>query len=148
MGLDAYVHITSPIRRLVDLLNQIILCKSVGIVTSLSVGAETFVMEWLSEMDYINSTMKSIRKVQIDCELLTRCVNTPEIMDIPHMGIVIDKGKKTETVYSYTVYIEDIKMMSRISTEVDYALYTKVNCKLYLFQDEDKVRNKIRTVIL
>jgi hypothetical protein len=69
-------------------------------------------------------------------------------MDIPHMGIVIDKSKKTETVYSYTVYIEDIKMMSRISTEVDYALYTKVHCKLYLFQDEDKVRNKIRTVIL
>jgi exoribonuclease R len=148
MGLDAYVHITSPIRRLVDLLNQIILCKSVGIVTSLSVGAETFVMEWLSEMDYINYRMKSIRKVQIDCELLTRCVNTPEIMDIPHMGIVIDKGKQTDTLYSYTVYIEDIKMMSRVSTEVDYALYTKVNCKLYLFQDEDKVRNKIRTVIL
>jgi hypothetical protein len=75
-------------------------------------------------------------------------VNTPEIMDIPHMGIVIDKGKQTDTLYSYTVYIEDIKMMSRVSTEVDYALYTKVNCKLYLFQDEDKVRNKIRTVIL
>ena len=92
--------------------------------------------------------MKSIRKVQTDCELLTKCVSSPEIMEDIHQGILFDKNQKTDTQFTYMVYMEDLKMLSRITTETNYALYTKVICKLYLFQDEDKVRNKIRTVVL
>ena len=148
MGIDAYVHITSPIRRLVDLLNQMILSKSAGIVRSLSSAATGFLTEWMGELDYINSTSKSIRKVQMDCELLTKCINSPEIMDSVHDGIVIEKTGTATTIFAYMVYIEQLKMMTRVKTDADYSLYSKVSCKLYLFQDEDKVRNKIRTAIL
>jgi len=148
MGIDAYVHITSPIRRIVDLINQMILLKTNGIVQTFSPDASTFLDEWLHKIEYINTTVKSIRKVQTDCELLTKCVSSPEIMENLHTGILFDKNKKTDTLFAYMVYMEDIKILARISSDIDYALYTKVNCKLYLFQDEDKVRNKIRTVIL
>lgn len=148
MGIDAYVHITSPIRRLVDLLNQMILCEATGIVTSLSGPANIFLIEWLKETEYINSTSNSIRKVQIDCELLTKCTSYPDLMDKSHDGIVIDKNKITEKLFSYMVYIEPLKMMTRVKTETDYLLHSNVLCKLYLFQEEDKVINKIRTVIL
>lgn len=148
MGIDAYVHITSPIRRIVDLINQMILLKTNGIVQTFSPDASTFLDQWLHKIDYINTTVKSIRKVQTDCELLTKCVSSPEIMENLHAGILFDKNKKTDTQFTYMVYMEDIKMLARIISENDYALYTKVNCKLYLFQDEDKVRNKIRTVLL
>ena len=148
MGIDAYVHITSPIRRIVDLINQMILLKTNGIVQTFSPDASAFVANWLDKIDYINSTMKSIRKVQTDCELLTLCVSSPEIMENIHTGILFDKNKKTDTLFTYMVYMEDIKMLTRITSDIDCALYTKVNCKLYLFQDEDKVRNKIRTVLL
>jgi len=148
MGIDAYVHITSPIRRIVDLINQMILLKTNGIVQTFSPYASAFLANWLDKIDYINSTMKSIRKVQTDCELLTLCVSSPEIMENIHTGILFDKNKKTDTLFTYMVYMEDIKMLTRITSDIDCALYTKVNCKLYLFQDEDKVRNKIRTVLL
>lgn len=148
MGINAYVHITSPIRRIVDLINQMILLKTNGIVQTFSTEASAFVIDWLHKIDYINTTVKSIRKVQTDCELLTKCVSSPEIMEDIHQGILFDKNIKTDTQFTYMVYMEDIKMLARITTETNYALYTKVNCKLYLFQDEDKVRNKIRTVIL
>lgn len=148
MGIDAYVHITSPIRRIVDLINQMILLKTNGIVQTFSADASAFVANWLHKIDYINSTMKSIRKVQTDCELLTLCVSSPEVMENIHAGILFDKNKKTDTQFTYMVYMEDIKMLTRVTTDIDYALYATVNCKLYLFQDEDKVRNKIRTVIL
>lgn len=148
MGIDAYVHITSPIRRIVDLINQMILLKTNGIVQTFSPDASTFLDQWLHKIEYINTTVKSIRKVQTDCELLTKCVSSPEIMENLHTGILFDKNKKTDTLFAYMVYMEDIKMLARITTDIDYAIYTKVNCKLYLFQDEDKVRNKIRTVIL
>jgi exoribonuclease R len=148
MGIDAYVHITSPIRRLVDLLNQIVLSKSAGIVCTLSPAATGFLTEWMGELDYINSTSKSIRKVQMDCELLTKCTNSPEIMDSIHDGIVIEKTGTAANLFSYMVYIEKLKTTTRVKTETDYSLYSKVSCKLYLFQDEDKVRNKIRTTIL
>jgi len=148
MGIDAYVHITSPIRRLVDLLNQMILCQATGIVTSLSDHANQFLIEWLKEIEYINSTSKSIRKVQMDCELLTKCTSYPELMDKSHDGIVIDKDRINEKLFSYMVYIEPLKMMTRVKTETDYVLHSNVSCKLYLFQEEDKVINKIRTVIL
>jgi exoribonuclease R len=148
MGIDAYVHITSPIRRLVDLLNQMVLSKSAGIVCALSPAATGFLTEWMGELDYINSTSKSIRKVQMDCELLTKCTNSPEIMDSIHYGIVIEKTGTATNLFSYMVYIEKLKTTTRVKTETDYSLYSKVSCKLYLFQDEDKVRNKIRTTIL
>jgi len=148
MGISAYVHITSPIRRIVDLLNQIILLKSLGLITTLSPDAHTFMHKWLDQIGFINSTMKNIRKVQTDCELLTKCVTTPEIMEVVHSGIVIDKTHKSDTMISYTIYIENIKMFARVTCETLYDLYSSVECKLYLFQDEDKVRNKIRTEVL
>ncbi len=92
--------------------------------------------------------MKNIRKVQTDCELLTKCVTMPEIMDHTHNGIIIDKTMKPDTTVSYTIYIESIKMFARVTSDTIYDLYSSVQCKLYLFQDEDKVRNKIRTEIL
>jgi hypothetical protein len=125
-----------------------ILSKSAGIVRILSPAATGFLTEWTGELDYINSTSKSIRKVQMDCELLTKCTNSPEIMDGVYEGIVIEKTGTATNLFSYMVYIEQLKTTTRVKTETDYILHSKVSCKLYLFQDEDKVRNKIRTTIL
>ena len=73
LELDSYVHITSPIRRLVDLLNMIVLQNSLGLM-DYSEKSKSFYTNWLSKIDYINETMKAIRKVQNNCELLRICV--------------------------------------------------------------------------
>ena len=70
LEIDAYLQITSPIRRLVDLLNLICIQKTLCMVT-LTENSDSFYKEWIGQMDYINSSMRSIRKVQNDCDLIT-----------------------------------------------------------------------------
>lgn len=143
-----YIHITSPIRRLVDLLNQIILMQHNGLIKNVSGDATRFLEDWIKKMDYVNTSMRSIRKIQTECELLNRVFNHPELMDIEHEGVVFDKIKKNDGSINYMIYLEKIKLLSRINTHSDIQNYTVCKCKMYLFEDEDKVNKKIRVQLI
>jgi len=147
-GMHSYVHITSPIRRLVDLLNQMIMFEQLGIVTSMSSEAKQFMQHWFQQLDFVNTSMRSIRKVQVDCEILNKCYCNPAIAENLHVGVLFDKVMKNNGIYSYMVYLEELKLLSRITTPVSYENYSKQHCKLFLFEDEDKVKRKIRLEIV
>ena len=83
-----YVHVTSPIRRLVDLLNQIIIYKHHGLVECISDGASSFLNDWINRLDYVNTSMRSIKKLQNDCTLLYNCITMPKYLDATHNGVV------------------------------------------------------------
>jgi exoribonuclease R len=145
MNLKSYVHISSPIRRLIDLLNQMLIFKHMNLVVNMSEDATAFLDDWLDKLEYINMSMRSIRKVQTDCELVHRCFSNPEIMQNIHNGVVFDKVAKGDgDAYSYMVYLEDIKLLSRITSRIDIENYSLHPFKLYLFEDEDKIQRKIR----
>ena len=146
--MKSYIHITSPIRRLVDLLNQMMLFQNRSLVTHMSEGALGFLKRWTDQMDYINTAMRSIRKIQTDCEVLNRCFANPEIMDREHSGVVFDKITKNDGTISYMVYLEEFKILSRITTTVDVPNYSYNQFKLFLFEDEEKVKKKIRLQII
>jgi len=148
MKTSSYVHITSPIRRLVDLLNQIILFGGVHLVTEISVNAQRFLTTWLGELDYLNTSMRSIRKVQTDCALLDRCFQDPEIMEKEYTGVVFDKMLRDNFILSYMVYLKELKMLSRINIIVDVDNFSSHKFKLYLFQNEEKTKKKIRLQII
>lgn len=143
LEMDAYVHITSPIRRLVDLLNIIQFQKNNNIIT-LSENATAFYNKWLNELEYINTTMRSIRKIQNDCNLLHICSTSPEIMDKVYIGYVFDKIVRNDGLFQYVVYLPEIKMASRVTFREDLDNYTLREYKLYLFHDEEKFKKKIR----
>jgi exoribonuclease R len=143
-----YIHITSPIRRLVDLLNQMIILQHNGLVKSVSQDASKFLDDWMRKIDYVNTSMRSIRKIQTECELLNRVFNQPELMDVEHEGIVFDKIIKNDGSINYMIYLEKIKLLSRINTHSDISNYTVCKCKMYLFEDEDKLKKKIRVQII
>jgi len=143
LEMDAYVHITSPIRRLVDLLNIIQFQKNNKIIT-LSENATAFYNKWLNELEYINTTMRSIRKIQNDCNLLHICSTSPEIMDKVYLGYVFDKIARNDGLFQYVVYLPEIKMASRVTFREDLDNYTLREYKLYLFHDEEKFKKKIR----
>jgi hypothetical protein len=42
------------------------------------------------------------------------------------------------------VYLEDIRLLTRITSRLDIDNYTAHPFKLYLFEDEDKIQRKIR----
>ena len=79
LNLDSYIHITSPIRRLVDLLN-IIQFQDNNKLVAFTDRSKAFYDKWMSRISYINTTMRSIRRVQCDCSLLDLCVNKPEFI--------------------------------------------------------------------
>ena len=44
-----------------------------------------------SSIEYINTTMRSIRKVQNDCSLLKICMDDPTIQETVYDGYIFDK---------------------------------------------------------
>jgi hypothetical protein len=148
MKTKTYIHITSPIRRLVDLLNQMWISREMCLIKNQSQDSTDFLNNWLNKMEYMNDSMRSIRKIQTDCEVVHRCFNHPEIMNEMYEGIVFGKIIKNDGSIHYMVYLETIKILSRINTHIDIPNYSKYLFKIFLFEDEDKVKKKIRLQII
>jgi exoribonuclease R len=143
IGVQSYIHITSPIRRLVDLLNMIMIQSSLRLVT-LTKDAQMFLENWLSKIELINTTMRSIRKVQMDCSLLELCSRNPDICNRNYRGCIFDKLEHHSGLYQYIVYISELKIVSRITCREDMKEYSNAMFAIYLFQDQDKLRQRIR----
>ncbi len=145
MHLKNYIHITSPIRRLVDLLNQMIFMERFGMIQQFSQDAARFLNYWTTNIEYINSSMRSIRKVQTVCEVLRNCTMRPDILENTHAGVIFDKIKKNDGTYSYMVYLEKIKLLSRVNSCLDsWENYSTHYFKILVFEDEENVKRKIR----
>jgi len=147
LEVDAYIHITSPIRRLIDLLNMIQFQKNHNMIT-LTKEADEFYLNWLAQLDYINTTMRAIRKVQHECSLLDTCINDPTVLDKTYDGYCFDKLARNDGLYQFIVYLPSIKLASRITMRDDLENFEKKQYKLFLFNNEEKFKKKIRLHIV
>lgn len=147
LNIDAYIHITSPIRRLVDLLNIIQLQNNLNLV-ELRNETNIFYNNWVMKIDYINITMRNIRKVQTECNLLHVCVNNENVYDKIYEGYCFDKMERSGGLFQYVIYLPELKITSKIVSRIDMEEYSKQNYKLYIFQDEDKLKKKIRIQLI
>ena len=143
LDMEAYIHITSPIRRLVDLLNMIQFQKKLGLI-NLSENVIKFYDNWLNDLEYINTTMRSIRKIQTDCSLLDLCNNNPEVMEKNYQGYIFDKIVRNDGLYQYIIFLPDLKMNSRITIRENIENFDNKKFRLFLFNDEEKFKKKIR----
>jgi exoribonuclease R len=143
LDVDAYIHITSPIRRMVDLLNMIKLQGALNII-HLSANVNVFYDKWLNELDTINTAMRSIKKIQLDCSLLDLCYNNPEVMEKEYNGYLFDKIYKNDGLYQYVVFLPELKLSSRITLRENRDNFSNQKCKLFIFNDEEKFKKKIR----
>jgi exoribonuclease R len=148
LALDRYLHITSPIRRLVDLINMIELQSNTNIAV-LSPGAKNFHIKWttVSSLTFINETMRSIRKVQNECTLLHLCTTTPDILSRNHRGFIFDKMKRTDGMFQYQVYLTALKMVRKTITSLDLMINIYADFELYLFMDQDRLYKKVRITL-
>jgi hypothetical protein len=95
-------------------------------------------------MDYINTAMRSIRKVQSDCEMLRKCTTDPDILEREHSGVLFDRVVKADGLCSYMVYLDKIGLLSRIHTPVQMEDYTMGMFRIFVFEDEHHAKKKIR----
>jgi len=149
LNLESYLHITSPNRRLVDLLNMIIFQDLMGIV-KFTEKSKHFYNKWSTDesIEYINDTMKSIRKVQSNCKLLNICYNDPRLTKKKIEGYIFDKLIRNDNLYQYIVYLPSLKMTNRFTTTEDLDNLSLHNFKVYIFMDEIRLKQKIRLLLI
>ena len=137
IGVEWYAQITSPIRRLVDLINQTELMKTIGIS---SIESDRFNNKWSSKIYELSWKMKQTRRVQNDCELMRTCYDNPVQHDY---GIIFDEVFY-DGVYKYKVYLENLRVISSIKSTKSIELFTKHDLKIFLFVDESDKNRKIQ----
>lgn len=149
LKLESYIHITSPIRRLVDLLSMMIFLDNLGLF-DFTEKSKQFYDYWYADenLEYINTTMLSIRKVQNDCNLLNLCVTDEKIMKEIYDGIIFNKIIRSDSLYQYMVYLPKLKMVNRFTSRYDKDVFGKEKFKIYVFVDEVRLKQKIRVDML
>jgi len=76
--------------------------------------------------------------------LLDLCMNEPKVMAKKYDGYVFDKICRNDALFQYIVFLPEIKMTSRITLRDNFENYESKKFKLYLFNNEDKFKKKIR----
>lgn len=133
-GGQSYVHITSPIRRAVDIINMS------HMLDILRQKPDTkFAEKFHINCDHINTVAKAARKVQMDCELYMKVIGkeTPETI---YTGIVVENPEPNR----YTVFLEELKIFSRIKTIEKLDIFSIGQYKIFVFDDESRLQKKIR----
>jgi exoribonuclease R len=141
-GKHVYLHITSPIRRLVDLLNMIKF-QSIMNLGNLSYHSELFYEMWKKRINEINDKMRKIKSVQNNCMLLNMIQNNEEMLSVSYDGYIFDK-----LTNKYSVYIPELKLVSNYKSDEELDIYSSHKFKLYLFIDEDNFYKKVRLLKL
>ena len=140
---NEYVHFTSPIRRIVDFVNQLLWVKNQYNLT-FSTDVEAFMDMIVSDMDKLNSTMKNIRKVQSDCDVLCRVYTNTDITESILDVVILTRIDE----HKYNVYVPDLKWIATIHSLETFEIYQHIKCKVYIFENEEQMRKKIRLQVM
>ncbi|MBI96703.1 hypothetical protein CL656_06130 [bacterium] len=151
-NIKQYTHITSPIRRLVDLLNSIILQKKFNLWDFKMNKGNDFYEKWINELDYINLMMRSIRKVQNNCTILSKIeqYNNNHKDKLVCKGLCFDGMERNNKMKMFNVFIRDLGYVGKycVSNELiadnnikDFHYY---DFEIYLFLNEENMKKKVK----
>lgn len=148
-GLECYTHITSPIRRIVDCVNMLILQKD---YIDWSDGAIMFLNKWTSQemIETINSKTKDIKKLENEINIM----KTYEKNNNIYFGTIFDKtpiekkSNEEKQMYKYKIYVEKLKLISNVKSNKEYTEYQMVDVSIHQFLDEVKMYKKIRLQLI
>ena len=143
LDLEAYIHITSPIRRLIDLLNIMNLQDKLGIC-KYSEKSKIFHEKWGESLEYINTTMRAIRKVQNDCSLLNMFADKQQLLEKEYDGFIFEIIERNDGLFQYLVYLPQLNMTNRITLRHKLLNNTSHIFKIFIFMDEERLKQKIR----
>jgi exoribonuclease R len=145
IGCESYLHITSPIRRLVDIVNML---EIQAALIPWSPAAQTFISKWktAASLAQINKKTKAARKLQNEIEVLEAYQKNPERI---YMGVVFNKIPISVSLYKYSVYIPETKVLTTVKCPNIVGTGTStVYLSAHLFLDEAKMTKKIRLQFL
>jgi hypothetical protein len=65
-------------------------------------------------------------------------------MDKEYDGYLFDKINRNDGLFQFIVYLPELKLSSRITMRDNFENFTSQKFKLYLFNDEENFKRKIR----
>jgi len=165
-GVSSYIHITSPIRRIVDCVNMLEIMSDNYVFSK---EADLFKEKWMANLAQINANTKAIRHLQNDMALLNiyeKNTNKDQIysgvvwggdpmgVPPPHDGMGFERveplgfERAAPLLYKYRVYIYYIKLLTNVYSTKKVENYTTMNFTIHLFLDEVNMTKKIRLQML
>lgn len=150
LNLMQYTHITSPIRRMVDIVNM---CRMQQTMNSSWVSPEAVqaCIVWESRVEYINDVVKRVRKVQRTCNLLHAFTNekTHSLLE----GVCFNKQRlndkeqmndKQQPLFKYKVYLPHFKEVASVITFETWDDFTTHMFTAHMFINEHTFCRKVR----
>ena len=132
-----YTHYTSPIRRIIDIINHLNLKQYLKNESLLHINNEL--------IDKINKQNKLIKKMSYDCKFLDVFYNIND-KEYDCSGVVVDINKK-----KMKIYIDELKMEYKYildDIENNYKIYDIVDIRLYFIRESEKLEDKILVKLL
>jgi exoribonuclease R len=155
LNLQLYTHITSPIRRLVDLCNSCALQLKLDLLEPTQ-DCLQFLEHWFSKNGEteINQKTKATRQVQIHCNLLHLVHSNPETLERMYEGTVIDIFPSTsidgDLSKKYVVLLHELNHVGIYKTQCEVStststleLYRTYTFALFHFKNKANFKQKI-----
>jgi len=135
LGLSTYSTFTSPIRRLVDCINLTLFMQQNNLYIFSSKTIQRLSAVYLSDkfMEHLNTQTKSIKKIQNEMILLHS--------DCEHVSAQIIEKKSDE---KYNVFVKKFSIFMSIYTQTPLIVGQEYNCKIYRFETENNLHQKIQ----
>jgi exoribonuclease R len=143
--INPYCHFTSPIRRIVDIVNQLLVYTQL-FPYSMSKSGELFFQKWMNNIKFINESMKSVKKVQNQCRILDMYFGDKMISErIINVGVIFNKSFNSEKcLFTYDVYLHDMKVFSKVTTVENIDNNSEHKFEIFLFENEEKTKKKLK----
>lgn len=145
LNVNGYVQITSPIRRMVDIMNQYYFMSNIMNISFHKSGS-LFIHKKENNIQQLNIDMKSIRKVQSECDLLYTCIHNKELINSIVEGYIFDKTEE-HGEFKYCVYMKTLKKITYFKHHMNIPNNTYQTFKLFLFDRENNGHRKIRLML-
>ena len=148
-GITAYAHSTSPIRRLVDIINLTRLQVLLGIMKPTDELLD-ICNRYEKNVHTIDLKMNAIKKIQNKCEVLCKCSHVKP--ETNHVGYIIASENKENTMsimrfittYAYTIFIPTLNIVSYVDSQETWQLFSKKIFQIHVFEDETTLHRKIK----
>jgi len=142
LGLDSYVHITSPIRRLVDVINMVELSRCTG--TGLEYPcSQPIIDKWLRSLGVLNARMKAVQRVQSDAAAVGYCLSNGQ-RECSVEGYAFDCKKRDDGFFRYRVYVPVLKTVLRVVVGHPLDELTGLTLSVIVFDDETTLSRRLR----
>lgn len=154
-GVTVWCHITSPMRRLADLVNMLTVSRSILDRPAAYDTLEPFRQHCIGIVSRMSAEYKAGRRVSLDCEMfafvksLGDSLKSGEGTNDVFNGVVVQMDTEADRVVRVVVYVEELSRFFNCETRMaSLALFQEVECRIVAFEEGHSIHDKVRVMLV